>query len=290
MFVNGTRILSAYIYKFFNDRKIANGFAVIIYLIAVIYVVSDIFKWKDIYAEQNEHIHIRQVVTAKWLHDNTPENSIIATHDVGAIGFYSERKVIDVAGLINPELITKLLDPDYNRAMMEAMNSYGVTHTAFLREWYRVVNSKPIFITGSNNLEIMEVHKYDPGRTYVMNGRANSGVQYALQLLSNKQFPQALNVFQQASNIDPGSSLIYFYIGYVYDRMNDQVNAEKNYKKALEIFPGFSEAAVSLADIYKKKNDISSSRKVISNILQVNPTDSLALNYFNLIKDTTKTP
>ncbi|MGV8018322.1 MAG: hypothetical protein AB2L26_09125 [Ignavibacteria bacterium] len=42
-----------------------------------------------------------------WIKENTKPEDIIATHDVGAIGYYSDRKIVDVAGLITPELITE---------------------------------------------------------------------------------------------------------------------------------------------------------------------------------------
>ena len=44
---------------------------------------------------------------AEWIKNNTAENDVIATHDVGAIGYYSDRKIVDVAGLVTPELIKK---------------------------------------------------------------------------------------------------------------------------------------------------------------------------------------
>ncbi len=41
----------------------------------------------------------------RWCRDNTPPGSAIAIADIGAFGYYSERRVIDLAGLVTPELI-----------------------------------------------------------------------------------------------------------------------------------------------------------------------------------------
>ncbi len=40
----------------------------------------------------------------RWLHDNTPDTTVVATPDIGAIGFYSERRVLDLGGLVTPEM------------------------------------------------------------------------------------------------------------------------------------------------------------------------------------------
>lgn len=40
----------------------------------------------------------------KWLNNNTPEGSRILVNDVGAIGFYADRYIIDAAALINRDL------------------------------------------------------------------------------------------------------------------------------------------------------------------------------------------
>jgi hypothetical protein len=41
----------------------------------------------------------------RWCRDNTPPGTAIAIADIGAFGYYSERRVIDLAGLVTPELL-----------------------------------------------------------------------------------------------------------------------------------------------------------------------------------------
>lgn len=47
---------------------------------------------------------VREVLVpmGRWLADNTPEESVVATPDIGAVGFYSEREVLDLGGLVTP--------------------------------------------------------------------------------------------------------------------------------------------------------------------------------------------
>ena len=40
----------------------------------------------------------------QWLRENTPTNASVGTLEVGIIGFHSQRRMIDFAGLIQPEV------------------------------------------------------------------------------------------------------------------------------------------------------------------------------------------
>ncbi|MCA9727820.1 MAG: hypothetical protein KC729_09070, partial [Candidatus Eisenbacteria bacterium] len=41
----------------------------------------------------------------KWAHENTAPEATLAVPDIGAVGYYSERTVIDLSGLVTPEMI-----------------------------------------------------------------------------------------------------------------------------------------------------------------------------------------
>jgi hypothetical protein len=40
-----------------------------------------------------------------WLRDNTPPDAVVAALDIGALGYSSERKVLDLMGLVSPEMM-----------------------------------------------------------------------------------------------------------------------------------------------------------------------------------------
>lgn len=62
------------------------------------------------YARDVAFIEGEMVAVAHWLAENTPPDALIAAHDIGAIGFFSERPLLDLAGLISPEIIPLLDD------------------------------------------------------------------------------------------------------------------------------------------------------------------------------------
>jgi hypothetical protein len=55
-------------------------------------------------------INGEMVAVANWLTKNTRPDEVIAAHDIGAIGYFSQRQIIDLAGLISPDVIPFIRD------------------------------------------------------------------------------------------------------------------------------------------------------------------------------------
>jgi hypothetical protein len=64
----------------------------------------------QVYAFDVGVINGEMVTVAKWIDANLPEEALIAAHDIGAIGYFAERPLLDLAGLISPEVIETLAD------------------------------------------------------------------------------------------------------------------------------------------------------------------------------------
>lgn len=64
-----------------------------------------------VYASDVAFIEGEMVTVANWLASNTPPDALVAAHDIGAIGYFAERPILDLAGLITPEVIPLLDDP-----------------------------------------------------------------------------------------------------------------------------------------------------------------------------------
>lgn len=59
------------------------------------------------YATNVKNITEMQVATAQWLRDHTAPGSLLAVNDVGAIGVISDRRVLDLQGLVTPEILSR---------------------------------------------------------------------------------------------------------------------------------------------------------------------------------------
>ncbi len=123
----------------------------------------------------------------------------------------------------------------------------------------------------------MQIFKYDPEKTHILSTEANSGIQYAVNLINARQYQQALNVLKQVAALDPKGSLTYIRMAYVYTALNDPASAEKSLLKAIEIYPGYRDAILSLANLYKAQNKIPEAKNVIGKFLESNPNDTTAL-------------
>lgn len=288
LMVYGTRLFFYWLGSYFREKKMMNSLNLLFFIIVIIYSIFDYIAKRDLYGEQNNHISIRQVKIAKWLRDNTPGSSVIATHDVGAIGYYSGRKIVDIAGLISPEFISKLLDKNFTSMLISDLKKNNVTHLAFLKEWYQVANSTPLMTTGDNNFEIMEIYKFDPEKTHILSRTVNSMNKHALELVSQKQIQQAIAILNKAATLDPQSSITYFYLAYAYAAARDNANTEKYLLKAIEVYPDFSEANVSLIDFYRRANRLIDARKYADEFLSRNPSDTLISNIRKSLPDTMK--
>jgi hypothetical protein len=85
----------------------------------------------------------------------------VAAHDIGAAGYFSQRKLIDLAGLISPEVIPFIADEGELRSWMDEEN---VDYLVVFDGWYAqlpdgkevVYRSKGKFVTaaGGKNMVV----------------------------------------------------------------------------------------------------------------------------------------
>ncbi len=72
------------------------------------------------YVQDVAIINQEMVATALWIKDNLPPDELVATHDIGAIGYFTDRPILDIAGLVDPEAIALVGQPDAMWAFMQA--------------------------------------------------------------------------------------------------------------------------------------------------------------------------
>lgn len=64
-------------------------------------------------------INEEMVATAHWVDENIPESEFVAIHDIGAVGYFTERPILDIAGLVSPEVVPALGDPEALWSLIE---------------------------------------------------------------------------------------------------------------------------------------------------------------------------
>ncbi len=115
---------------------------------------------KKRYAFECRQFLNRHVKMAYWIKENVPEDSNVATHDVGAIGFITGRRVIDLVGLLDGRAIGISRSPEKIKSYLDES---GCDYVAVLNSWFAVEGGELLFETPKNTRVRFQVFKYGPG-------------------------------------------------------------------------------------------------------------------------------
>jgi len=91
-------------------------------------------------------IESEMVTTAEWVSVNVPPGELIAAHDIGALGYFGKHDLVDLAGLISPEVIPFLRD---DNRLATYMTGRGVRYLVAFPDWYPTLtlHLQPVFTT-----------------------------------------------------------------------------------------------------------------------------------------------
>ncbi|MCL5030364.1 MAG: hypothetical protein M1480_15240 [Bacteroidetes bacterium] len=79
---------------------------------------------------------------AYWLNQNAENNSSVAIDEIGVLGFYyNNGKIIDILGLVNPDIVPHLVDKDYFWYINQYKPDYIVTDYPSPPEYSKIVFS-----------------------------------------------------------------------------------------------------------------------------------------------------
>lgn len=235
------------------------------------------------YIEYCKYHNDRHVAAGVWLNKNTTDGDVIAAHDIGAIAFYSHRRVFDMAGLINTDVIPHIKDNDFNNYLNAQFNKNNVTYLAVLKSWFEVGNQNPDYVPAKQP-EILEVYKYIPERTHILNKQAASLLEGTVYYIQKGADEQALKLVNQALLSDGISSRSYFLKGLIFEHMKKDSLSIENYKKAIEINPENPDANFTLGRQYYKQNNIPEAIKYVEKSAKYNSTYEKAQEFLNYLK------
>jgi hypothetical protein len=88
------------------------------------------------YAQDVAIIETEMVAASRWISANTEEEALIAAHDIGALGYFGERTLVDMAGLVSPEVIPILRDEE---ALAQFLDSRGADYLMTFPGWYPIL-------------------------------------------------------------------------------------------------------------------------------------------------------
>lgn len=98
---------------------------------AVILVVFALALGPWTYKRDVALINEEMVDPAHWIAVNIPLDEPLATHDIGAIGYFAPRPLLDVAGLISPEVVPLIFDSE---ALWSLFEERGIAYLMALKD------------------------------------------------------------------------------------------------------------------------------------------------------------
>lgn len=110
---------------------------------AVIVLIMFVPLGATAYATDTAVIDDEMVVVAQWLNDHVPPDAIIAAHDIGSIGYFTRRPLLDLAGLISPEVIPFIRD---EAQLMDWMSARQAAYFVTFPGWYPTLSRSPVFV------------------------------------------------------------------------------------------------------------------------------------------------
>ena len=88
------------------------------------------------YAQDVKTANQMHVAIVRWEGSSAPEDALLALNDIGAIGYVSERRVVDLAGLVTPEVVPMLRSPERASRLLAYMAARGVDYVIIFPDWF----------------------------------------------------------------------------------------------------------------------------------------------------------
>ncbi len=96
----------------------------------------------NVYAARTYGRNVREIQTmhvsiGRWLAVHTPAEAVVAANDIGAIGYFSGRRILDIVGLVTPDVLS-YLPPGQpaDRGVEQFLNDRQPDYLVILPNWY----------------------------------------------------------------------------------------------------------------------------------------------------------
>jgi hypothetical protein len=252
---------------------IARAFPLVMGLAIVGLNVSRLPDAKRDFVDSCRKIDDLQVATARWCRDHLPPTAIVATHDVGALGFYSMRPIVDVVGLLDRNIQGHIGDPEATLSFMRARH---VTHLAFLTDWIEVPNENPLMRTKPGGGEVMQVLPLTPS-TQISSPVVTSLNLFAERNLATGDVRRAWAALTEVNRVAPTNARTHYLEGLLFTKIGALDRAERQFQLSLQYFPASSKALSALGQLAFHKGEDQEAARLLRQAIAEDPSNIDAL-------------
>jgi len=252
-------------------RIVAGALAILVFGASVVFAAAD---WDRVRIEHTRGVRYllqRPVVAAKWLSRSTKATTRVATHHPGAMSYYSERYIVDITGLVSPEVIPVIGDL---KGLNDVLKRENIEFIAAQRDLFEVVNVSAYWTSDRKAPGILEIFPYERGRTLLMSQLASSLNMQAASMLNSRRYKEAYALLEQSFKIEPLSARTNTLLGVALLEMGDTARAEEFLRQALTFHDEYAPAMVPLGDILTNREEYYEAISLLEKAVRLNPSST----------------
>jgi hypothetical protein len=134
-------------------RRHRPAVAIAIAALAVAATAARAVSSASLYAISVKNIEELHVVTGQWLRDHVPAGELVAANDVGAIAYFGGRRVLDLEGLVSPDVLPYRGLPERGlQVVLDMRPGYVVIFPA----WYPEIPARADLFTEIHRVRILD--------------------------------------------------------------------------------------------------------------------------------------
>ncbi|HJS19009.1 MAG TPA: hypothetical protein VJ785_09670 [Anaerolineales bacterium] len=120
------------------------------------------FNGASTYALQVKLLNANHAQVARWVDDNTPKDAIIATHDIGLVGYITQRQLVDLAGLVTPKVIPIMNDHAKLADFVRGQDvTYVIVFTGYYKDFLERLNAQTVYSPGGYDLNALGLEPFE---------------------------------------------------------------------------------------------------------------------------------
>jgi len=112
------------------------GRVAVVSLLVVLGTAWRLPEMARLYAWNVDNINRMHVALGRWAAEHTPPDALLALNDIGAITYFSGRPVVDLAGLITPEVVPILRSPDRDALLVDFLAEREAQYVMIFPNWF----------------------------------------------------------------------------------------------------------------------------------------------------------
>ncbi len=137
--------LQAYLERTNHGRARRAGLLVVIAAVGV--GLLDAWRWIQVYTADARDITQMHVAMGHWVQANVSRDATLALSDIGAIAYISDRRILDLVGLVTPDLLSvvsgKSVGLERDQAVFDYLARHRPEYVVIIPTWYPYLASAP---------------------------------------------------------------------------------------------------------------------------------------------------